>query len=152
MASLLGLVLLSPPELVGEAVSGSVAVTGFTDSMVSSSVVTRGLTTSFPLCTMCMELAAQLESRGAELNLEWIPRATNAEADRLADGDSRGFSPSLRVKATMADVKWLMKLSKLAFNAHGLKLPALTLLCFYTTSRAVRILTTCKPIDTFKKV
>ena len=70
LATVMGLVLLSPPELQGDSVSGSVAVSGFTDSQVSASVVTRGLTTSYPLCTMAMELAAQLESRGAELNME----------------------------------------------------------------------------------
>ena len=55
-----------------------------------------------------MELAAQLEARGAELLLDWIPREVNSEADRLADGDTRGFDPALRVHAEMRQVKWLV--------------------------------------------
>ena len=55
-----------------------------------------------------MELSAQLEARGAELLLDWIPREVNAEADRLADGDSRGFNPELRVHAEMRHVRWLV--------------------------------------------
>ena len=83
-------------------------VTGLTDSLVSASVVTRGLTTTFPLCAVAMELAAQLESRGAELFLDWVPRESNSEADRLADGDSRGFDPALRVCAEMGQIRWLV--------------------------------------------
>ena len=81
-------------------------VTGFTDSLVSASVVSRGLTTTFPLCAVAMELAAQLEDRKAELFLEWVPRDTNTEADRLADGDSTGFDPALQVKASIGQVRW----------------------------------------------
>ena len=108
LATTLGLVLLSPVELSEEGVAGSVTVTGFTDSQVSSSVVTRGLTTAFPLCAVAMELAAQLEARNAEMFLEWVPREVNAEADRLADGRTVGFAPELRVKANLAQVRWLV--------------------------------------------
>ena len=63
----MGLVLLAPPELDVPGRAGAVAVTGFTDSQVSAAVVSRGLTTAFPLCCVAMELSAQLEGRGAEL-------------------------------------------------------------------------------------
>ena len=55
-----------------------------------------------------MELAAQLEARGAELFLDWIPRGSNREADRLADGDWSGFDESLRVHAELGEVRWLV--------------------------------------------
>ena len=100
--------LLSPVELSEEGVAGSVTVTGFTDSQVSASVVTRGLTTSFPPCAVAMELAAQLEARNAELLLEWVPREVNAEADRLAGGRTAGFDPELRVRANLGQVRWLV--------------------------------------------
>ena len=81
---------------------------GFTDSLVSASVVTRGLTTSFPLCAVAMELSAQIEARGVELLLEWVPRQVNAEADRLADGDFQGLAPEMRVPAAFGQVRWLV--------------------------------------------
>ena len=65
------------------------------------------MTTSYPLRTVTMELAAQLEARNAELLLEWVPREANAEADRLADGVASGFSPELRVKASLSQIRWL---------------------------------------------
>ena len=83
-------------------------VTGFTDSLVSSSVVSRGLTTSFPLCVVAMELAAQLEQRAAELFLDWAPRTMNVEADALADGRTDGFNPALRVPVDLSKMQWLV--------------------------------------------
>ena len=108
LATLVGLVLLAPPALDARGAAGTVAVTGLTDSQVSSAVVTRGLTTTFPLCAVAMELSAQLERRGAELFLDWIPRDANKEADRLADGDSRGFSEERRVQASIRQINWLV--------------------------------------------
>ena len=55
-----------------------------------------------------MELAAQLEALGAELFLDWIPRGSDREADRLADGDWSGFDESLRVHAELGEVRWLV--------------------------------------------
>ena len=108
LATTLGLVLLAPPELNAPGVAGTVVVTGLTDSQVSAAVVSRGLTTAFPLCAVGMELSAQLEARGAELFLDWVPRGENKEADRLADGDWTGFDPSLRVHANLEQVRWLV--------------------------------------------
>ena len=45
-------------ELSEPGVASGVTVTGFTDSLVSASVVTRGLATSFPLYAVAMELSA----------------------------------------------------------------------------------------------
>ena len=108
LAATVGLVLLAQVSLAEPGVSGSVTVTGFTDSLVSSSVVTRGLTTAFPLCAVAMELAAQLEVRNAELHLEWVPREQNAEADMLADGRSTGFKEENRVQARLGQIRWLV--------------------------------------------
>ena len=70
--------------------------------------MTRGMSTKYPLCVVSMELAAQLEARGAELLLDWIPREVNAEADQLANGDTRGFDPALRVHAEVHQIRWLV--------------------------------------------
>ena len=107
LATTVGLVLLAPVALAMPGVTVSVTVTGFADSLVSASVVTRGLTTAFPLCAVAMELAAQL-ARNAELLLEWVPREQNAEADMLADGRSAGFSDNYRVQASLKQIRWLV--------------------------------------------
>ena len=44
-----------------------------------------------------MELAAQLEARGAELELNWAPRTHNQEADDLTNQKFEAFDPKHRV-------------------------------------------------------
>ena len=87
---------------------GIVQITGLTDSQVSSNVVSRGQSTAFPLCAVVVELAAQCESRGLDLHLEWVPRGVNSEADALADGEFDGFSPELRVEVDFGNVGWIV--------------------------------------------
>ena len=121
LATTVGLVLLSPPALGQPGAAGVVGVTGLTDSQVSSAVVSRGLTTAFPLCCVAMELAAHLESRAAELDLEWIPRDQNAEADRLADGVTDGFAPAMRRGTSFNELRWLVLDGLMAAGANFYK-------------------------------
>ena len=65
-----------------------------------------------------MELAALLEDRGLHLDLAWIPRGANVDADRLADGDYGDFSPDLRVGADLADVPFLVLTDLLREGLH----------------------------------
>ena len=55
-----------------------------------------------------MELPAQLEARGAELFLGWVPRGANKEADRLADGCWARLDLALRVHTNLQEVRWLV--------------------------------------------
>ena len=48
-------------------------------------VLGRMLTTSYPLCLIAMEAAAQMERRRLDLALNWIPRECNEEADALSN-------------------------------------------------------------------
>ena len=61
-----------------------IAVTGQTDSMVSSMVLGKGLTMSSPFNIVAMEAAAQIEARGIELAVQWLPRDVKMEADALS--------------------------------------------------------------------
>ena len=53
-----------------------------------------------------MELATVLESLNLHLDLNWVPRELNEEADRLSKGVHDGFTPSNRVQLSPEDVKW----------------------------------------------
>ena len=61
-------------------------------------LVTRFLTTKFPLCIVLMQLAWTLHCKDLELRLDWLPRLQNREADALTNGDFAGFDPDLRVE------------------------------------------------------
>ncbi len=84
-----------------------------TDNQGNESALRKLASSSFPLSIVIMELAAQLESRGARLDLNWIPRESNSEADRLSNGDSSGFNPDNRVHLDVGQIQWkvLNKLS-----------------------------------------
>ena len=121
LATLVGIVALDPLAGSESNIRGTVLVTGFTDSMVSSNIVAKAMTTAFPLCCVSMELSAQLERRNAVMDLDWVPRDSNAEADALADGRTEGFNPDLRVEAHPEKLQWLVlpELFKLGLEFHS---------------------------------
>ena len=69
-----------------------------TDNLGNRHLVTRLLTTKFPLCVVLMQLAWTLHCRDLELRLDWLPRLQNREADALTNGDFSGFSAELRIE------------------------------------------------------
>eukprot|EP00974_Lingulodinium_polyedra_P004556 428246-Lingulodinium_polyedra.AAC.1 len=95
--------------------------------MVATHVLGRSLTTSFPLCLIAMEAAAQLEERGMDLSLTWVPRDVNAEADALSNFKFAGFAAENRVACDLACLPFLV-LHKLLADAKD----------FYGNARVVR--------------
>ena len=65
-----------------------------------------------------MEIGEQLEARNIWLDLEWVPRDQNEEADALSNMVFTGFDEKKRVEVELADVKWIL-LDE--FMAYGLE-------------------------------
>ena len=83
-ATLLGTIAFAPAGGDGE-VECAAVVTSHTDSQVAAYALTRLMSSSFPLCCVLMELAARLEESRTILELNWIPREENQEADDLSN-------------------------------------------------------------------
>jgi hypothetical protein len=64
------------------------------------------LTTKYPLCIIILELAVQLHRRGISLDVSWIPRQQNAEADEISNGVSRNISPDKEVRCDLAEIRF----------------------------------------------
>ena len=79
-----------------------------TDNKGNSHVVSRLLTTKFPLNAFLMELAIQLQRRGAELHLFWLPRLQNVEADAWTNNDTARFDPFWRVRLDVSSFKGVL--------------------------------------------
>ena len=128
LATVVGIIAFGPASSEGERWDSMVTVSAQTDSQVASRVLGRALTTSFPLCLVAMEAAAQLEARGLDLGLNWVPREVNEEADALSNFRFGGFSEDMRIYLDMADLPFLTlpKLLKVAadFYAHAKKVKA----------------------------
>lgn len=108
LATIVALIAFAPAAPEGAHHRGLIAVTGQTDSMVASLVLGRSLTTSYPLCLVAMEAAAQLECRRLDLSLEWIPRTENEEADALSNLQFAGFDPARRIDVPLRDLLFLV--------------------------------------------
>ena len=89
---------------------------GSTDNQGNSWLLSRLMTSKFPLLVVLGELAVQLRCRNLHLDLDWVPRDQNTEADALTNGDFGGFAPERRVEIDPArlDFKILPELLKAA--------------------------------------
>ena len=108
LASTVAFMLFAPDAVEGQRLRAGVRVTSWTDSQVSVAAAFKGLSTSYPLCLVQMELAAQLESKRAVLEPDWAPRDLNQEADDLTNEVFGAFDPRQRVDVSMSNLPWLV--------------------------------------------
>ena len=85
---------------------GVVTVGGTTDSAGASQVLSRLMTSKFPLVVVLAELAAQLKKKSLKFNLAWAPRDQNEEADDLTNEEFGRFSLRHQMKVKAEDFKW----------------------------------------------
>ena len=85
---------------------GRLAITSFTDSLVNAFAMQRFLSCKYPLSIVVMELAAQLRENALELDLQWIPRGQNEEADDLTNERYDRFSPEKRIAVDFTGIKF----------------------------------------------
>jgi hypothetical protein len=84
------------------------SVSGQTDNRGNSFAVAKLLSTKYPLNIVLMELALQLHRRGAILDLGWIPREQNVEADELSNGVVRNFTAAHERKVDIAALDFIV--------------------------------------------
>ena len=87
-----------------EARRGATRLTGLTDNKGNSHIILKQLTTKMPVAAVLMQLTTDLHRAGLSLDLEWVPREENTEADALTNEDFALFIPSLRIPITWEDV------------------------------------------------
>eukprot|EP00435_Cladocopium_sp_Y103_P055789 s679_g18.t1 len=83
-----------------------VKMRAFTDNRGNSFALAKGMSTKFPLTILLMELAEELRSKDAKMDLEWVGRDDNTKADDLSNGRIEEFSPELRVEVDARDIGW----------------------------------------------
>ena len=92
---------------------------GDTDNRGNSFVIKRLMTTRFPLSLILMEAAAMLHLRGDDIELDWLPRDLNQEADDLTNGRFDAFTPERRIRVDWRSQEWLV-LNDMARSAEEL--------------------------------
>ena len=66
------------------------------------------LSSKYPLSALLMEFGEQPRRSGARPDVRWALREANREADRLANGDSSGFNPALRLRELPPVGGWIL--------------------------------------------
>ena len=87
---------------------GTLSAGALTDNLGNRFSVAKLLSTKWPLTAFVVELACQLEHKNVLLDMAWVPRAQNAEADAITNGDTHWLSPKNRVTAEMDRLPFLM--------------------------------------------
>ncbi len=105
-ASLLCLVLFVSPSPVCSDVE--IVLTGVTDSAGNEALMSRLMTSKFPLCLVVLELSEQMQARGCTLGLRWRNREANQAADDLTNLKFESFNPKLRVEPDLSDMPWIV--------------------------------------------
>ena len=82
---------------------GRFSISGFTDNASNTFVVDKYLSTKFPVSLVLMELAFQMAKLNATLNLSWIPREQNEEADDLTKDRFEKFDLERRMEVNLED-------------------------------------------------
>ena len=108
LATTVAFILFAPSAMDGARRRFGIRVSSWTDSQVATAAAAKGLSASYPLCLVQMELSAQMESRRAILEPEWAPREVNQEADALTNEVFGQFAPDFRISATMDSLPWVI--------------------------------------------
>eukprot|EP00438_Fugacium_kawagutii_P003547 Skav202733 [mRNA] locus=scaffold1326:199520:202634:- [translate_table: standard] len=99
-------VMVFAPESLWQGSAGRLCLTAFTDNQSNSYVLDKYMTTAFPLSVVLMELSVQLRLYGLELNLQWIPREQNCQADALTNLEFQEFSEQRRIPVSLENLKF----------------------------------------------
>jgi hypothetical protein len=81
---------------------------GETDNKGNAYVVAKLMTTKYPLNIILMELALQLQRCNSCLDLAWVPREQNIEADELSNGVTRSFDMKNEIPVKVEDLQFIV--------------------------------------------
>eukprot|EP00435_Cladocopium_sp_Y103_P016869 s1943_g4.t1 len=80
----------------------------YTDNRGNSFALCKGMSTKFPLTILLIELAEELRMQDRRMDLEWVRREENTEADDLSNGNCEEFDAAMRVDFKGNCEDWLI--------------------------------------------
>ena len=87
---------------------GAAVLPGLTDNQAITHVLRKFGSASFPLSVVVMEMACQLDSAGLELDLRWVPRLQNEEADALTNELFDAFWERNRIEVDFCKLPFIL--------------------------------------------
>ena len=104
--TLLCIKLLAPQNSPSS--KSTISVTAQTDNRGNSFAVAKLMTVKFPLCAFLMEISAHMQREDQELDLNWVPREQNCEADELSNMDTKRFREENRVECDLDQIQFII--------------------------------------------
>ena len=104
--TLLSLVAFSPQWPLD--LAGYISIQGTTDNAGNSCVVTKLMTSKYPMVVILAEVAAQARRRRISLGLNWVPRDQNEAADALTNSDFSEFDMARRIELEVESIDWIV--------------------------------------------
>ena len=106
LCAVLTAVMLFGDRLVDTSCKNRLLLTASTDNLGNTYVLQHFMSCKYPLSIVVMELSVQLQKLGLELELGWIPRGQNEEADALTNKEFGGFDMKKRIEKNFGDLKF----------------------------------------------
>ena len=78
----------------------------FTDNQGNAFALKKGMSTRYPITLLLMELAEEMRAIDLRLDLIWVKREENEDADSLTNEDFEKFEEEMRVKIDEKQVQW----------------------------------------------
>ena len=119
LTAVLVAVILFGDNLVDDEGISTLTLSASTDNLGNTYVLQHFMSCKYPLSIVVMELAMQLKKCNLELDLGWVPRDQNTEADALTNSDFSGFLPEKRIERNFEDIQFEV-LDKLVEKAGAL--------------------------------
>ena len=107
MGVLLALMVFGP-EAKWSRQGGLVTLSAYTDNAGNSHVLRKFASSKYPLSILVMEMATQLDAFDAEMELAWVPRNQNVEADDLTNARYEEFDAKLRVEVDLDKLPFMV--------------------------------------------
>jgi hypothetical protein len=104
LGTLLGVMFFSSSWTKGS--KGCMVGQAITDNLGNSFVVAKQMTTKYPVTLLLMELTEWLKDLDMVLDLKWVPRDQNSEADSLSNMDLDSFNVLHRINIKPVDIPW----------------------------------------------
>ena len=86
----------------------AITLTGITDNAGNSHDLRKYGTSKYPLSIIVMEVACQLDRLQLELELGWVPRAQNTEADDLTNERFVEFDEAKRIQMDFENLPFMV--------------------------------------------
>ena len=108
LIGVLAAVMVLAPDASWAKGDSTVTLSALTDNLGNTHVLKKFASSRYPLSIVAMELSAQLDRRGIELDLQWVPRWQNQEADDLTNERFDDFDERRRIDVQFEQLDFMV--------------------------------------------